>query len=557
MSFLLESEIFALAKGVPVPQLTPKCRAYEPSARDWHRNTDEELDQQLELWYSAGEADSAQIDTSLLDHPPIQAVMADGENLNDRAATPVAPPNKSECDQYESPGGSKESPLSSHHSNEFDNPDFHTHSTHNNDFPASGSLPSSSPATMKQEFDATAVMTASISNDTQNAPAATNMFFGSHPMQRVYTEPTIHSSTHWQSDHLDDAPLSNIPHYSSNGGHQPAFATSERIWQDTRNPGIRSKSQTLNPGPTASSRQHFSPFLGSNLRHEIQVPRRDHPTCAAAQYEGAMLRQHHAMASSHGLQQTFGAGINTSPYNNMVAPKSMTNNAHFVNRQNIQHNNDHRFTVDPHINPLDGHNDFAPAPYSAVSSQAVLKSQPLNAPSSFRGNAYPDGPHFGGAVRTRAHRNQMAKEDDESPPPPNLYYPNIEAARQAERPRFKTNKDRDLTIPKDDLTKQKYVARMVRCMKSTRRCQDNPGMVSQWEKLKQDGARVEQAAWRLLVGYGIHDSRQGLLTKPTGHGVAGTRGRNSDAPEQAILQSVLEHGRSMGCHLRGVDGKGF
>ncbi|KAL8818954.1 MAG: hypothetical protein Q9223_002518 [Gallowayella weberi] len=448
MSSRFKLGMFAIAEGLPGSRLTPEYRACQHYSKDWHRNTDEELDRELDLWYGAHASESAQQLKSLLDHPAAPAAMA-------------------------SVAEAKESPLSSYGSNEFDNPDFQTHPIQNDD-PTLEKAHSSSPTEMKQELAATVVLTPATSADELNAHAAPNADDGSQPMQRVFTEPTVHSSTHWQSDNSEGSPFSNTMLYSSHGMHQAASATPEKIWHQRNNPSLRSRFHYDPYQPTYGSVQ------GGNVGQR--------------QYTPTMGNQRMAQPF-HGVPGHYEAGINASTYDQVLGTNplgDMTNNSHFVNRQNTQHNNN---VGSPPV--FQDHNDPASGVPRRVSSQDILKSQPLPVSSESRGSAYSVSIQPRGTRRRQSHLDMM-NEDADLQARSELMYKDIESARQAERPKFKISGKPDPTIPLSPEDKQRYVVRMVRCMNHSARAEDNPGMVRQWEKLKQDGARVEQAAWRLL-----------------------------------------------------------
>ncbi|KAL8701366.1 MAG: hypothetical protein Q9224_000537 [Gallowayella concinna] len=469
-----------MAEGLPGSRLTPEYRARHPYSRDWHRNTDEELDRDLDLWYSTHQAESAEPLKSLLDHPAAPTAMVNGEIVDDVATAPLLLQDSVEENQHNTLIEAKESPLSSHDSNEFDNPDFQ-HPPIHDDFHTLEQPHSNSPAEMKQEVAGTVMLIPSTSAEASNSHSGTNACDGSHPMQRVFTEPTVHSSTYWQSDRSEGSPFSNTVPYSGHGMHQAASTTPERIWQQPNNPILRARSQTF----------HLDP-------HQ--------PTYGSVQYGGVGQRQYTPIMSSHRMTQPFhgvsghyDAGIHASTYDQVSGSSPMggiTNNSHFINRQNTQHNNN---VGSPSVNAFQFHNDPASTPYRRVSSQDILKSQPLPASSAdSRVNAHSVSLKPGEAVRRRSQLD-MVKEETELQACADLIYKNVEAARQAERPKFKICGKKDITIPETDIDKQKYVVRMLRSMNHSGRAQDNPGMVNQWEKLKQDGPRVEQAAWRLLV----------------------------------------------------------
>ena len=57
----------------------------------------------------------------------------------------------------------------------------------------------------------------------------------------------------------------------------------------------------------------------------------------------------------------------------------------------------------------------------------------------------------------------------------------------------------DRTVPRDELDKQNYVNKLKDAMMDMRFAEDNDGMISTWNKMRQDANKVEQACWALVV----------------------------------------------------------
>ena len=57
----------------------------------------------------------------------------------------------------------------------------------------------------------------------------------------------------------------------------------------------------------------------------------------------------------------------------------------------------------------------------------------------------------------------------------------------------------DRTVPHDEYSKQLYVNTLKEAMMEMRYAEDNDGMISTWNKMRQDKNKVEQACWALIV----------------------------------------------------------
>ncbi|KAL8806054.1 MAG: hypothetical protein Q9182_001586 [Xanthomendoza sp. 2 TL-2023] len=441
--------MFAIAQGLPGSQLTPEYRGGQLYLQDWHRETDDQIDRQLDILFGSHIAESAQQLKSFPHHPKVPTAMADGDSVNDMAATSAVLQDVAGGNHHSGLVKAKGSPLSSYDSNEFDNPDFQTPRM-NHALPALEKSYSSSPAEMKQELAATVALTPDTAAIELNAHTAPNVVEGSQPIQRVPTEPTGHSSTFWQSDNSEGSPFSNTMPYPVHAMHQVASATSDRTLHQRSTPSMR---------PRFAFEHYHQPVYGSA-------------------HSG--VGQHQYNQPFHGEPRHYEAGINNSTYNQVLGASTigrMNNHSHLVNTQPIQHNN-----VD------------SPSVFQSRNDH-ILKSQPS---SESRGSAHSGSTQPRGARSRLSHSEMAQNEAIELKDCADLIYKTVEAARQAEFPKFKVSGKRDVSIPETDLDKQRYVVRLVRSMNISARAQDNPGMVNQWEKLKQDAPRVEQAAWRLL-----------------------------------------------------------
>ncbi|KAL8840669.1 MAG: hypothetical protein Q9176_003782 [Flavoplaca citrina] len=244
----------------------------------------------------------------------------------------------------------------------------------------------------------------------------------------------------------------------------------------------RARAQTYNSGPTSNPRQNSAIPTPSNLNNAVawqhMLPISAETTKDLA---NDLIGQHY---SKYNFSNDVGTYHHTLGFGQAG---EIVNNPH-VNINGFQHNNnDGPRSANYHDNQ------------PKVQQENILKSQPSHPSSNGRNKGYAAKFHRQGSVGAHFHQDDMDERKGTSKrPPPELHYNTIESARQAERPKFKTNPKKDVTIPMTDETRQNFVARMVRCMKATETAEDNTGMINQWEKLCQDEPRMEQAAWRLL-----------------------------------------------------------
>ena len=502
-----------MAKGLAVSRLTQESRAHEHYMRDWHyRITDEEFDRELEAWFAnelVEQADSVKRPMYPSDHSigsaARSATMPNGDPFTGAAA---AVGEQTKENLKPSFPEATDGPLS-HQSIDFDNPGFHKQDERGGQFCALEKALSDSPIETKQEVVARAVMTPFTSDDLHIAHFDTNPSYGSHPLQRVLSEPLNNSSTNWPSYNSGGSPDPHFVHNPTSGVHQARpFATLHKLYAQNQSSEVRARAQTYHGGPVSCARPNYGSLPPSSLK---SVTCWDHIEPSSIRFSGAMPDANHAMVSDslihpvEGQFDNYNAGFHTGTPNHLSgfnAAGGVINN-HHVNRYSIQHNdNDSPLSANSHADLPEIHQDLGVSQYSRIPHQAILKSQPLPISSDARIDAHLAKSKLRGSLSGQPYQDYMAERKGITTAPPlELHYNDIEAARQAERPRFKTNAKRDRTIPHDDDEKQNYVARMVRCMKSCKYAEDNEGMINQWEKLKQDEPRLEQAAWRLLVSY--------------------------------------------------------
>ncbi|KAI4262649.1 MAG: hypothetical protein L6R42_002176 [Xanthoria sp. 1 TBL-2021] len=465
---------------------------------NWHRVSDADIDKELDFLLSKELLQQQTHPVEPTFYPgyhPISfgarpAIMPDGDSFRNTATAAVGFREETEENLKPNNSPSTDSPLS-YHSNEFDNPEYHKSDEHDNHIRVcEESLPESSAET-KQEGAPTAVMTTSASADLQMTHPGINGFYSSYPLQRVLSEPINHSTTNWQSDDSDGAPVSHSTHHPTSGIHHSAsHATWKRVQALKTNFDPRARTQTYPSGPTSHPRQNGA---SSNPSALSNVKAWDHIEPASMRFGpyGNPGSLSNSLAHNVGGQYyNYVAEYDVDTHHPVLGLNQAGGlvNSQRVNKDSFQHNNnDGTLSTNSYVD------------LRKVQQRDILKSQPLPTSSNIRNNANLARSQTGGSMRAHSHQDHMeGRKERSTSPRPDLVYNDIESARQAERPKFKTNPRKDITIPLTDAEKQEYVRRMTRCMKGTKFAQDNAGMINQWEKLSQDEPRIEQAAWRLL-----------------------------------------------------------
>ena len=169
--------------------------------------------------------------------------------------------------------------------------------------------------------------------------------------------------------------------------------------------------------------------------------------------------------------------VNQEQHYSNLANTRLRNAVNPVNSNNPRHNYslqmaspDYSGNHSYHVNPAKDSFDLTPQSMPRSLSTPTVPSQPL---------------------MTRTHRTLHNQNNH------GLHYNSPEEAREASRPKSRAVPP-DATIPNSNEAKQRYVRYMVKAMLDMRAPQDNPGMVSQWRRMMEDGARIEQAAWHVL-----------------------------------------------------------
>ncbi|KAL8669774.1 MAG: hypothetical protein Q9168_005652 [Polycauliona sp. 1 TL-2023] len=480
MNSTFDPDMFATAMGLPSFQLTPESRYHEYYVAGWHRASDEDINKGLDslgkghFKHPVPSDQSFYPDRYFTDSTSGATIMADAANST--GATTTSSGFLEEIDENMNPGHSEptDSPPP-HLPNEFGHHHYLQPDEHDSHGRVSEEAhPDSTPET-KQEAAPTAVMTSSIEAGFQGIHRGDVPPFGSEAMQRNFSAPAGHSAP-WLSDDSNDAPPSYYAHDPPSSMAQHATLKKLRAQHHSSNHSARA--QTYNQGPTSYARQNGVGWNPSGLSNTQAAWRHIDPLATLmGPYQNQARPNNYLANVDVGYVSGYYAG-NNRDLPGFNQPGGKINN-HHVNSSNFQHNN--------HDGPLlVNYNEDL----QKIQQQHVLKSQQ---PSFDYSNVRSE------LVEDKSEQDHMDEQERKNQDPKDkLQYHNIESAREAERPKFKTKPEKDLTIPMNDEDKRKYVHRMVRCMKKTSTAQDNAGMIGQWVKLCQDEARMEQAAWRLL-----------------------------------------------------------
>ncbi|KAL8830446.1 MAG: hypothetical protein Q9170_005729 [Blastenia crenularia] len=396
--------------------------------------------------------------------------------------------------------------------NDFDNPNYQVSGSHageHDSIPADHARSESLVESKEEEIAPLGMDSAGLAS----APVSRYATQGAHesrahyPLQRGFTDPTLQSSVAWNNYQIHGVQASNGAYDQAGGMQQGLHRNPPKVVNTTNGSYSRPRAQTNIYPPSQFAQQYqtqggsnWLPITSQDRGWDDQNPSMYMPPTRftrGSQHQPAYPVGHNnlgyvtsnssdqyaAQMSSH-ASNTYGKMLNVN-----LIPGSM-NNSQFTSSYNAHAANSYSHPPQ--------HNGYVNIPKTKI-----LKSQsPINANGT------------GGATMSNKRKSrstvvkEMDSEDEDEEPidvpetgDPEVNYESIEKAREAERPKFRTNPHKDETIPLTDRDKQFMVARMVRCMRSTKEAEDNMGMIKQWTKLKQDGQRVEQAAWRIMVGY--------------------------------------------------------
>ncbi|KAL8938014.1 MAG: hypothetical protein Q9216_004123 [Gyalolechia sp. 2 TL-2023] len=532
-----------MAQGLPSHDLTADSRALNHCLKDWHRLDNHEFDLQLDFLWAV---DSPSKDTRAgyfsdnhrrLDWQMNAPNPATDMHSGDDATTIAADARSSSATKgvnHRTPVPEVNDNTLSHIPNEFDNPEYQVQG------PVTGEQ-SSIPMTQAHSNSSSESIhehAVSLGMNPSSLAATSGVHFQAqaaprydHSMQRGLTDSSIPQHTNWITNPTHGLPSANGAYWQPSNGHQNLHPNTQRASNVATNPHHRPRAHTTAVFPTSHFDQQDHSYYGSNVRHSVPTSGYDHQNGIiyapahnghGVQYQPDVANgrselgptsfrvsdpyavHHHSTTPSSSYSDIIAAQKSASnTYDDVLAPNSMrvnVNNNRFVGTSNNHHINNDQIVIPTDLQ-IDHPQQQA---FTAVPASRILKSQ-----SSYRSAAAESIPMSSKRKPRNAPKQQrpraidMEEEEEEDTnevdaQEPDVNYTSIEAARQAERPRFRANPNKDETIPRTDREKQWLVQRMVRCMRATKQAEDNEGMVKQWVKLKQDGPRVEQAAWRIL-----------------------------------------------------------
>lgn len=523
MRFEIPTEESPMAHDLPSRGLTPDSRTRAILMKEWHRTTDHEFDLQLDILYSADSVPkeihynhcpnlARHFDWSMPSSGKVSEMEEHGTATDASAGAQAAQAPGAESNQAPDRETTENQSLPLP-TNDFDNPEYHVQDTHPEE---TGSLAQAAPrpsVEMKHEVAAT------LGSDPVNSMFS-DVFHhdglaNGHTMQRMATEPNIHMSY----PQLDGGmPASNGSYYQASGVHPGLQSQFHKPSNLTTSQFGRTRGHTTGFSPVMHHIPQYKqyPVQGeSNLRYQTNGVWDQNPgpygPYGPTQTRNPVPHQSYHAVGNHEFNYNpphhsfSGAGKEfINPNNNQYStlssnlPRGNINNSRLSGSHNLHHNSD----AYQHLMPMDLQNHpHRLHGYPDVPAAMVLKSQSPRNPGNSANNAQSASPRARNCNKLQEFFNMVNEDDELELPDVELNYSTIEAARAAERPTIKSNANKDETIPRTDLEKQLLVTFLFRCMYTTKpgEAADNAGMINQWLKLRQDEARVEQAAWRVLV----------------------------------------------------------
>ncbi|KAI4124735.1 MAG: hypothetical protein LQ338_004653 [Usnochroma carphineum] len=517
-----------MAQDLPSCDLTPESRVLNHLMKDWHRTTDHEFDLQLDFLYSEDSVPKEfqsnycsnlyrNFDWSMPTSGKVPGMEQHANATDTAARAQASEAQAAENQQAAVHDAAATSPLA-HPLNDFDNPEYHVQSSHTD---ASGS---SAQVALGSSTEAKRETTASSGTNPVNptVPSAPNhgaqIAGGHHPMQRTATEPNIHSSF-LQSHGL---PASSGSYYQASGIHPGLRSQYQQPPQSTATSYGRMRGHTAGYTPVSHHTQQYQQYpipIESNLRHPMDsVWNHGVAPYPLTQVSNGVAYQLYDTVGQNDFtfnpqaSSSNGIGINrNNNHENVLTSNSLRGNVN--NSRLIGSHNHHIYNSGslPMTNPEDHYfhptESHAPPAYMNVPAAKILKSQPaVSSGGTVSSNLSAGSRSRNAATKIQQYLDMVNEDEELDLPEVELNYSTIEAAKAAERPKLKTNAHKDETIPRTDEEKQLMVKFLYRCMHTTKKgtgegdAKDNQGMINQWLKLRQDEARVEQAAWRVLVG---------------------------------------------------------
>ena len=490
--------------------------------KDWHRTTDHEFDLQLDILWR-GDSSPGNCQNQVLSMETSSQI----DNMHNSATDKqLSHSNTGTRDQTPVPVAADE--TLSHAVNDFDNPDFHAPESHTGDHNSiaidqSAIDQSISGSSVEGQVGSAASteLNPAIYPAKHASQSNTQDLHNGHLMQRGLTDSHIPSSMNCNFSH--GLPAVNNAYYQANNMLDDFHNSYQKTSNVTINSHQRQRAQTTGLHPGSYYTQQHAPYVGSNQSqpmHTNGIWSAGMGAYAPTQAINGSAYQSQCPTSRNSLGSTASRSSNShvsqvsSFPNNIHANVLAANHLRSIDNSRLasgyahHHNNNKQV-----VNPVDlQSHSLQHNAYLAVPNSKVLKSQSPFSSDGAGSTTMSSKRKSRNASSQRRQRIEMVEEDEEDEEEidvsgngePETNYPSIEAARLAERPKFRTNHQKDDTIPRTEKDMQFMIVRMVRCMRSVRHAEDNEGMIKQWEKLKQDGPRVEQAAWRILVSISFH-----------------------------------------------------
>lgn len=497
-----------MAQDLHSCDLTPEFRLLDNLMKDWHRTTDHEFDLQLDILSSANSVPRNFHYDNCSNHfrnfdwsMPTGKLLAMDEHTHPAEiglqSSPVTIAEEPRALTGEVPGSTLE-----HATNDFDDPGYHILDPLAAEHPPLAQASSSGVAKLEE-----AVTDASTTHKFLTAPGAhPNAYVTNGPsrMQRNATAPNLHAPNIWANSPSDGLPASNGSYNQISGVHQGSHSTYHSPSDVNGACNQLRAAQTSDFGSSHYLRHDYMAHVPSGLRHSVSEQNGWDQSMTA--YSPPYIENVSFPYNPAAEQNEFGysslkQSTNSNPHKKVLNANSMRGenviNNRTVGGHHLHHRNDEAsYQMMNQTYPSYHMHPDSPAPKFQRSQSSVTVGGPRsNIPSS-----KPRSRVITEQQTRQTNTGDEGREGDESEAPEmELLYATIEAARAAERPKIKTHQHKDETIPRGDDAKQTMVKGLYECMYRIDKAEDNPGMIRQWMKLRQDTARVEQAAWRVLV----------------------------------------------------------
>ncbi|KAL8689545.1 MAG: hypothetical protein Q9218_004806 [Villophora microphyllina] len=471
------------AKGLPFSDLTAAHRNLDLPWAPWPEATDEDINLGLDFLYTQ----DAQHSDQGPQYPDTYQEFVSAFQPNSVAMSLQSTENEAnnldvgENLQAKAGDLGVAHDMSTHAHNDFDHPQYQLPNTQDiNQGDTNHTRLSASAEPKQEESIATTVTTPEqISSTLLSGQFA----LASHPMHRHNTDPTPAHMLYWPTER--DAAIRNqsqLMNQSQFLSQNPRSAVPGHVRKPTSN-----RHRAAVPNPTSHPRQMqttspYAPIRPPGVSY--------HPPTAGHDAMGYVLQASPAQGNFVADRYNPMSALRYSNFDDLLS--NNPGNQHINNRATpgmVRPSNTH------HSPTITRHRSNMPS----VPQHLVLKSHTQSS-HGIDGDTHSGISQLQAASKKRHQQREMSEPLHETYQQDldGLHYDSVEAAALAERPRFRANSKKDDSIPWTDFEKQQLVARMVRCMTEVKYAEDNDGMIKQWNKLKQDEARVEQAAWRIL-----------------------------------------------------------